>query len=179
MQPGQLWRIGDKVISADRLLGIIEQMLNLRSRGLTQQEVAQMVGVDRSFLSRLEALGELRRGERVAVVGFPVANKTELEQAAREAGADFVLLMTNEERWRYARERTGDQLFNEMMLLFSSLTGYDRIVFLGSDMRIRLVEAIFGSDRVVGVDLGRSPLGSDVYVDPQRLAALVRGVKGR
>ena len=179
MQPGQLWRIGDKVISADRLLGAVEQVLSLRSRGLSQQEVARMVGVDRSFVSRLEALGELRRGERVAVVGFPVANKTELEQAAREAGADFVLLMTNEERWRYARERTGDQLFNELMLLLSSLSGYDRIVFLGSDMRIRLMEAIFGGDRVVGVDLGRSPLGSDVYVAPQRLAALIQGVKGR
>ena len=179
MEPGRLWRIGDKLVSGDRLRSLIQQMLDLRARGLSQQEVARAVGVDRSFLSRLEALGELRRGERVAVVGFPVANKEELERAAREAGAEFVLLMTNEERWRFARERSGDQLFNELMALLSSLTAYDRVVFLGSDMRIRMVEAILGTDRVVGIDLGPSPLASDVAVDPQRLGALVREVRRR
>jgi len=177
LQPGRLWRIGDKLVSLDRLVSAIERMLELRSRGLSQQEVARMAGVDRTFLSRLESLGELRRGERVAVVGFPVANRQELEQAAREAGAELVLLLSNEERWRWARERSGDQVFNELMALLSTLSGYDRIVFLGSDMRIRLVEALFGADRVVGVRLGPSPLEQDVAVDPQQLARLVRGVK--
>lgn len=174
-----LWRIGDKLVSRERLIRAIDRMMEMRARGRSQQEVAQACGVDRSFVSRLEALGEVRRGSRVAVVGFPVANRTEVEAAAREAGADWVLLMNNEERWRYARERSGDRLFNELMEVLSKLSQFDRVIFLGSDMRIRLVEAILGSDRVIGVALGPSPMTDDVHVDPKRIAALVSGVKSR
>ncbi len=177
MDSRQIWRVGEKVISAERLYRAIEGIMELRARGLSQQEAAKKAGVDRSFISRLESLGEVRRGATVAVVGFPVANKTALEQAARAAGAEFVLLLTNEERWRYARERTGDQLFNELMQVLSTLASFDRVLFLGSDMRIRLVEAILGKDRVVGVSLGRSPIREDVHLDPERLAAMVREVR--
>lgn len=177
MESRQIWRVGEKVISAERLHRAIEGIMELRARGLSQQEAAKKAGVDRSFISRLESLGEVRRGATVAVVGFPVANKAALEQAARAAGAEFVLLLTNEERWRYARERTGDQLFNELMQVLSTLASFDRVLFLGSDMRIRLVEAILGKDRVVGVSLGQSPIREDVHLDPERLAAMVREVR--
>ncbi|MEW6045779.1 MAG: helix-turn-helix transcriptional regulator [Bacillota bacterium] len=172
-----LWRIGDKLVSRERLFRAIDRLMEMRARGLSQQEVARSAGVDRSFVSRLESLGEVRRGSRVAVVGFPVANKAELEAAARQAGAELVFLMTNEERWRHARERPGDQLFNELMEYLSILSRFDRVIFLGSDMRIRLVEAILGSDRVIGVSLGPSPITKDAEVDPHRIAALISGVK--
>lgn len=174
-----LRRIGDKLVSRQRICRAVDRLLEARSRGLSQQEVAQLLGVDRSFVSRLEALGELRKGQRVAVVGFPVANKEALQQAAGAAGADMVLLMTNAERWRYARERSGDALFNELMALLSELKGFDRVIFLGSDMRIRLVEAILGTDRTISWELGPSPLNEDVWVDPERLASLVRDVSGK
>lgn len=174
-----LWRIGDKLVSRERLVRAIDRIMEMRARGRSQQEVAKLFGVDRSFVSRLETLGEVRRGSRVAVVGFPVANRAEVEAAARQAGADWVLLMSNEERWRYARERSGDRLFNELMEVLSQLSQFDRVIFLGSDMRIRLVEAILGSDRVIGVSLGPSPIADDVQVDPGRIAALVSGVKSR
>lgn len=174
-----LWRIGDKLVSRERLARAVDRILEMRARGMSQQEVARAFGVDRSFVSRLEALGEVRRGARVAVIGFPVANPQQLEAAARQAGAEWTWLMTNEERWRYARERPGDQLFNELMEILSRLRAFDRIVFLGSEMRIRLVEAILGSDRVIGVNLGPSPITQDVYVDPERIAALVSGVRSR
>lgn len=177
--PPDVWRIGDKIVSRERLLRAIERAMEMRVRGASQQEAAQALGVDRSFVSRLEALGQLHRGARVAVVGFPVANKAELEQACRQAGAEWVLLMNNEERWRYARERSGDVVFNEIMEQLSALSHFDRVVFLGSDMRIRLIEAILGPDRLVGFTLGPSPLIEDVTVDPQRLAALVSEVKSR
>ncbi|HEY8426092.1 MAG TPA: hypothetical protein VIK73_08780 [Limnochordales bacterium] len=177
--PADLLRIGEKLVSRERLARAIDRMLEMRARGASQQEVARAFGVDRSFVSRLETLGEVRRGSRVAVFGFPVQNPEELERAAREAGAEWVWLMTNEERWRYARERPGDQLFNELMEILSRLSHYDRVIFLGSEMRIRLVEAILGSDRVIGVTLGPSPIVADVYVEPERIAALVSGVRSR
>ena len=177
--PADLLRIGEKLVSRERLARAIDRMLEMRARGASQQEVARAFGVDRSFVSRLETLGEVRRGSRVAVFGFPVQNPEELERAAREAGAEWVWLMTNEERWRYARERPGDQLFNELMEILSRLSHFDRVVFLGSEMRIRLVEAILGSDRVIGVTLGPSPIAADVYVEPERIAALVSGVRSR
>lgn len=175
----ELWRVGDKVISREKLLRSIDRIMAMRARGASQQEAARACGVDRSFVSRLEALGEIRKGARIAVVGFPVANRDELEAAARDAGAEWVLLMSNEERWRYARERPGDRLFNEIMEQLSYLSRFDRVVFLGSDMRIRLVEAILGPDRLIGVNLGPSPLHQDVHVDPARLAALIGEVKAR
>lgn len=178
-QGGDLWRIGDKLVSRERLVRAIERIMEMRARGRSQHEVAKACGVDRSFVSRLETLGEVRRGQRVAVVGFPVANRGELEARARQAGAEWVLLMSNEERWRYARERSGERLFNELMEILSHLSQFDRVIFLGSDMRIRLVEAILGSDRVVGVSLGASPIDRDVEVDPDRIAALVSGVKSK
>jgi len=177
--PADLLRIGEKLVSRERLARAIDRMLEMRARGASQQEVARAFGVDRSFVSRLETLGEVRRGSRVAVFGFPVQNPEELERAAREAGAEWVWLMTNEERWRYARERPGDQLFNELMEILSRLSHNDRVIFLGSEMRIRLVEAILGSDRVIGVTLGPSPIVADVYVEPERIAALVSGVRSR
>ncbi|WP_324669505.1 helix-turn-helix domain-containing protein [Geochorda subterranea] len=178
-ESADLLRIGEKLVSRERLARAIDRMLEMRARGASQQEVAQAFGVDRSFVSRLETLGEVRRGARVAVVGFPVQNPQELGRAAQEAGAEWVWLMTNEERWRYARERPGDQLFNELMEILSRLSHFDRVVFLGSEMRIRLVEAILGSDRVIGVTLGPSPIAADVYVEPERIAAIVSGVRSR
>lgn len=70
-----LVRIGDKVIDRARLHRLIDQALDLRAGGASQQEVADRLGTDRTFVSRLETLGELRRGRRIGLVGFPVANK--------------------------------------------------------------------------------------------------------
>ena len=66
-----LLRIGEKLISTSRIHRTVDQILELRSQGQSQQEVAEQIGVDRTFISRLEGLGEVRKGGRVAVIGFP------------------------------------------------------------------------------------------------------------
>jgi len=173
-----LLRIGGKLISTSRIHRVVDRILELRSQGQSQQEVAEQIGVDRTFISRLEGLGEVRKGGRVAVIGFPVANKEQIEAIAREEGVDFAWVMTNEERWQFAEERSGAKLANELMMLFSQLRDFDKVVFLGSDMRIKLVEAMLAPETVLGVELGKSPMHQDKYVDPEEFRALLRSLMG-
>lgn len=170
-----LVRIGDKVIDREKLWRNLEQILHLRASGLPQQEVAERLGVDRSFISRLEALGEVRKGRRVAVVGFPIANKEELERVCQQAGAELVLILRNAERWQYVRERDGVQLVNDLMQMMARLREFDAVVFLGSDMRIQLASGLL-QERLLPVQLGPSPLKQDYWVDPAYLASLLEAV---
>ena len=82
----ELIRLGDKIISRRKIDQAINKILNLRMKGLTQKEVAQRLGVDRTLVCRLENLGELRKGRSLAVVGFPVLNKKEVEEALEREG---------------------------------------------------------------------------------------------
>ena len=86
--------------------------------------------------------------------------------------------MTNEERWQFAEDRSGAKLANELMVLFSRLRDFDTIVFLGSDMRIKLVEAMLAPETVLGIELGKSPIRQDKYVDPTEFRALIRSLMG-
>ncbi|MBE3577286.1 MAG: transcriptional regulator [Limnochordales bacterium] len=173
----RLVRIGDKVIDTEKITQCLREILSLRASGLSQQETAERLGLDRSFISRLESLGELRKGNRVALIGFPVSNKAELEKVARESGVEFILLFTNEERWEYARSRGGAQLLNELMSLLNQLREFDTVVFLGSDMRIRMVRGLL-EEKLIPWELGPSPLTEDCYVDPDRLRVLLAAVTG-
>src|SRR5690606_20105874 len=94
-------RIGDKVIQPSRIARFIDRLLELRASGLSQQEAARALGVDRTVISRLETIGEVRRGPVLALIGFPIANRDELYALARERGVDYVLLMSNRERWSF------------------------------------------------------------------------------
>jgi hypothetical protein len=86
-----LMRIGEKLVSTSRIHRVVDQILELRSQGQSQQEVADQIGVDRTFISRMEGLGEVRKGERMAVIGFPIGNKEEIEGDGPEEGVDYVL----------------------------------------------------------------------------------------
>jgi len=171
----ELIRIGDKVVDKARLYKAIDKILELRVKGLSQQETAEQVGIDRAFVSRLESLGEVRKGARVAIVGFPVGNKEEIRKVAEEEGVDFVLLLNDVERWAYLRERSGQEVFNEIMAIITRLKTYDAVVFIGSDMRVGLVESILG-DRVIGIEVGTSPIKGDRYVDPESIRNILRSI---
>ncbi|NMB46512.1 MAG: transcriptional regulator [Firmicutes bacterium] len=171
-----LLRIGDKLVSIGRIQRTVDKILQLRSRGQSQQEVSEQVGVDRTFISRLEGLGEVRRGGRLALIGFPIENKAEIESIARQEGVDYLLVMTDDERWGFAQDRSGVELVNELMVIFSRLRDFDNVIFLGSDMRIRLVEAMLDSGAVLGIELGKSPIQEDKYVDPKKLQAVIRSL---
>ena len=47
---------------------------------------------------------------------------------------------------------------------------------IGSDMRIRLAEAMLG-DKVVGVEIGQSPIREDIFVPADKLIKLISNVK--
>lgn len=172
----QFFRIGEKLISVEKINRTLGQLLTLRSQGLSQQEVAVRFGLDRSFVSKLEGLGAVRRGARLAVVGFPVKNKEEVELLLKELGVDFSLVMTNEERWRFVEEKSGLELFNEVMHLTARIRTYDVVILIGSRQRINWGAALLDKE-TLGIDLGETPLTEDQYVDPEHLRKLVEAVR--
>jgi len=172
----QLIRIGDKVVNKDRIFHVITRMLELRSNGLSQQEVAEQLDIDRTLVSRLETIGEVRKGKKIALVGFPVKNKSEIIEIATAEGVDFTLVMTEEERLDFARSRNGADLLNMVMSLIGRARECDAVIFIGSDNRLGMVEALVGPN-VIGVVVGSSPLHEDKYVDPDYVQSLIRSLK--
>ncbi len=169
-------RIGEKVLYREKLEREISKILKLRTEGLTQGEVARKLGIERTFVSRLESLGEIRKGRKIALVGFPIKNKMEILKKAREVGIDFTLILTQQERINFIKDRTKTNLFNEIISIISNLIDYDLIVFLGSDKRVEVVEKLF-SIQVVGVEIGKSPITEDKYVDPETIMEILSKVK--
>ncbi|HOB21613.1 MAG TPA: transcriptional regulator [Bacillota bacterium] len=174
----ELYRIGDKVVDGKKIQREVQRILSLRAQGYSQLEVSQRLGIDRPWISRLESMGEVRKGKKLALVGFPVANKEELARVAAQEGVDFVFLLTDRERWAWVEEKSGAQLVNQMMEIISKLgQKYDLVVFLGSDMRLKILEAIMGQ-KLVGVEIGKSPIKEDCYVEPEKIRKLIAQCKG-
>ncbi len=171
-----LIRVGEKVISLSRIQDIAEQILLARAGGLSQQEVAVRFNVDRSFVSRLESVGELRKGRSVAVIGFPVANTDEIRALCQTLGVELCWVMTNAERVQYAQSRNGVELVNEIMDIAASFRKYDTIILLASNVRVRLMAALLDSRTVIPVVLGDTPLSDDVDVDPEILRRTISAV---
>ncbi|MFW6270964.1 MAG: helix-turn-helix domain-containing protein, partial [Bacillota bacterium] len=135
-------RIGDKIINKKKIYRIINQVLALREEGYSQSKAADKIGVDRSFISRLESIGEIRKGDKIALVGFPVGNKSEILNITEKYGLEYVLILTEEERWNFVKNKDGLELFNELMEIIVKLKEFDLVIFLGSDMRLDLVDKL-------------------------------------
>ncbi len=172
----KLVRVGDKVINRDRIFQVIDRILDLRNQGLSQQEVAEQLDVDRTLISRLETIGEVRKGKKIALAGFPVKNRQELIDMGQAEGLDFVLIMSEEERISFTRSMNGADLLNNVMSLIARARECDSVIFIGSDQRVRMVEALVGP-HVIGVEIGSSPLSDDKYVDPDSIRDLIRSLK--
>ena len=168
-----LLRIGEKIINRQKIHQIIDEMLDMRSQGLSQKEVANRVGIDRTVISKLETVGEVRKGGRVALVGFPIKNCDELRLMARQEGIDYSLLMSEQERWDFVQKKTGVDFFNAIMEIVATLRNYDIVIILGSNMRIKLMVALLDKE-IIGVQIGESPIADDRYVDPQSIRDIVR-----
>ncbi len=164
-------RIGGKVVSKKKIHETIDKAMRLRSQGLSQQEVANITGLERPFISKLEKLGEVRKGRKIAVVGFPIENKQELGEFLNKIGIEYKLLMTDEERWRFVREKQGIELFNDVMEIISRLRQCDVIVVIGSNYRIKLFGAIVDKE-VIGLEIGKSPIEEDKLVDMHQIKEL-------
>lgn len=170
----ELIRIGSKVISHERLIELMGVILKKRSNGATQAEVASDVGVERSFVSHLESLGEVRRGKHIALVGFPVKNKHEVKKAAKKCGIDFVYLLSEKERISFA-DKGGAFVFNEVLDILAKLQKFDIVIFLASDKRVKSLSNILNGE-VIGIPLGKSPLKTDKKVDVEELKNLLTNI---
>lgn len=173
----QLIRIGDKVINPERIYRMVDRMLELRAQGHSQQEVAEILDVDRTLISRLESVGEMRKGKKIALVGFPLKNGPELVRMATAEGVDFILLMSDKERLDFARSQNGIEVLNQVMRWIARARACDAVIFIGSDERLKMVEALVGP-HVIGIQIGRSPMSEDVYVDPNEVRSLIRSLQG-
>jgi len=170
----KLYRIGTKVVSLEKLVDAIDAILEDRAAGRTQMETALAHDVQRSFVSFLETLGEVRRGQRVALVGFPVANCAEVRAVAEKHALDFVLIMSQDER-ESIESGPGYDVFNQLLETLATLRDFDVVILLASDWRIKTIEHILGAE-VVGLPLGASPLRHDVHVDLEQLEEVLGGV---
>jgi hypothetical protein len=170
-------RVGDKVINRAKIDRAIDRILQLRLQGMSQQDVANRMAIDRTFVSRLEGLGEVRTGGSIAVLGFPIGNKEEIDAVAREEGVELTLLMTDSERWDFVKGRDGLAMLNELLRLVFEFRRYDTVVLMGSDWRIDLMRGLLDKE-VVPVVLGQSPIVGDVTVDPAEFRVLLRSLRG-
>lgn len=172
-----LIRLGEKIISRRKIDRAVSEILNLRIKGMSQTEVASRMRVDRTLVSRLEGLGEIRKGGRLAVVGFPILNKEEVRKALEGEGVDHIFLMSEKERWDYLSDKGGLTLFDSIMETVAMLQSFDQIVMIGSNKRIKGVEAVLNKE-VVGFEIGESPIQEDKYVEIEKIIELVRAIKG-
>jgi len=172
-------RIGEKVISLQKIDDEIRNILIERSKGLSQAEVAAKTGIDRTFISRLEGIGEIRKGGAIAVIGFPIANCDEIKRVALEEGVEFTFVMTDAERWSFVRERSGNDLLNEIMRLLSRARDCQKVILIGSDKRLAIMKGLFDrGTEIATIVIGRSPMTGDVYLNPDALRDVIRKMKG-
>ena len=172
-----LVRIGDKVISRKRLNQRLEEILSLRALGMSQADVGSRLEIERTFISRLEGLGEVRKGQSIAAVGFPIQNKREVENVLKEFGVDFYMLMSEDERNVFVNDCTGQQLFNRIMDLINQFRKYDTVIVMASDYRNKALKGML-DNQVIEIDIGKSPLKYDVVVDTEELTEILRILKG-
>lgn len=170
----RLYRIGEKLVSAERVSDAITEILVDREAGATQEEVARRHGVQRSFVSFLETLGEVRRGARVAIVGFPIANGDEVRALAEQHAVDFTLLISQAQR-ESIEAGSGGEIFNMLLETLADLRDFDVVVLMASDWRISTIEKILGTE-VIPMTLGPSPIKSDVTVDVAALDRVLTAV---
>ncbi len=169
------FRIGEKIISMSRIEEVVRSILKLRSQGLSQQEVAGALHLDRPFISRLESIGEVRKGKKVALIGFPLRNKEEIIELARKKGVDYVWIMSEKERWEFVSQRTAMDFFNQVIEVIATLKAYDTIILAGSRKWQRIAEALLDS-QVIFLEIGISPIKEDCLLNPDLLETVLEQV---
>ncbi len=161
-------------MNRERIIRAVDEILRLREQGCSQQEVARRLAVDRSFVSRLESLGEVRKGGPIAVVGFPIANKADILQVVREEGVDYAFMLTEQERWDFL-ERPGTEIFGEIMALAAEIRKCRAVIVLGANRPAQFLQAFLARDAAV-FQLHQLP-GSEGAFDPEEVRRVVRNLK--
>jgi transcriptional regulator with XRE-family HTH domain len=172
----EIYRIQDKIISWEKIDRTLKKALAMRARGFSQQETADRLKIDRTFISRLEGIGELRKGQSIACIGFPILNKEEIQEILQQEGVDFVFLMTEQERLDFINKRSGKELLNEIMDLIARIRNYEVVICIGSDERIKLIEGTLNG-HIISLEIGTSPITEDKWVDPAQLRYILRSMR--
>lgn len=170
-------RIGEKIISSIKINNKVNEILQYRMLGLSQQEVAEKLGVERTFISRLEGLGEIRKGQSIAAIGFPIKNRTEVEEVLKTYGVEYFVLMSEEERTEFVNDCSGAQLTNRIVELINKFRSFDIVIFMASDYRNRIARDLL-DNRVIEIDIGKSPIKEDVNVNLEILTEILKTLKG-
>lgn len=172
----ETYRIQDKIISWPKVEKSLKKVLLLRSKGFSQQETADRMGIDRTFISRLEGIGELRKGQTMACIGFPILNKDEIMAILEKEGVDFIFLMNEQERQDFINKRSGKEILNELLDLTAKSRTFDVVILIGSDERLKLMEKIVDG-QVVTIEIGPSPITEDKWLDPAEMKKILRILK--
>ncbi len=168
MQSERLFRIGEKLISLDRAFRIAEKAMELREQGYSQQETSKRLQLDRSFVSRLESIGEIRKGNRIAVIGFPLANAVQLTELCRTYDLEFYMILNNRERWEMVRDKQALDFFNRIFELVARLRQFDLLIMITSEKWFHLAEALLDI-QIIHLDLGPTPIEEDRNFEQARL----------
>ena len=171
----ELFRIGEKMINLRKIEETLQAVLRLRSGGLSQQETAKSLHLDRSFISRLESIGEVRKGKKVALIGFPLKNKDELNAVARDKGVDYIWMMNEEERVDLVSKQTAMDFFNFVVDLIASLKTYDTVIMIGSEKWSKVAGALLDA-QIIFLELGASPITEDCYLHPDELILILEQI---
>lgn len=169
-------RIQDKIISWQKIETTLKKVLQMRARGFSQQEIADRLGIDRTFISRLEGLGELRKGQSIACIGFPLSNKLEIQEILEKEGVDYILLMTELERQDFINKRSGKEMLNGIMDLIAEVRKYDVVICIGSDERLKIIGGVLDS-QIISIEIGTSPITEDKWVDPAKIREILRSIR--
>lgn len=169
-------RIQDKIISWQKIETTLKKVLQMRARGFSQQEVADRLEIDRTFISRLEGIGELRKGQSIACIGFPLRNKEEIQSILEKEGVDYILLMTEQERQDFVNKRSGKELLNVIMDLIADVRKYETVICIGSDERIKLLEGVLDG-QIISLEIGTSPITEDKWLDPDEIRKVLSSIR--
>ena len=134
-------KIGDKIISMERASALIDRIFDMRSSGSTQEEVAKTLGVERSFISHLEGIGEVRKSKEIAFVGSGVKNISAVEETVHSLNFEHVFINGD------GRARIG-----EALAVLAVLREIDFIIFLGPDTEHKMLESIL-EKKIIGIEL--------------------------
>lgn len=168
----EIIRIGDKLVDVGRIDRVTRQVLHMRREGFSQQEVAGKLALDRTFISRLETIGSVRKGGKLGLVSFPVENKEELLSIASRFGIEHSLILTDKERWEMVEQQSGMDFFNLVMEVIARFRNCDTVLMFCSAKWNRVAEALL-DNQVITREIGVSPIKGDVYVDPNEVEKLL------
>jgi hypothetical protein len=143
-------KIGDKIISMDRASALIDRIFDMRSNGSTQEEVAKTLGVERSFISHLEGIGEVRKSKEIAFIGSGVKNEAVVEGVARSLNFEHIFVSGD-----------GRARIDQALTILTILKEIDFIIFLGPETEHKLLESILDK-KVIGISPEKEAVLNDV-----------------